>query len=93
MKLLLVILAVVCISKVKSTEGAEGSIPIFALRRFASDYYTINSTHNEMACDNDHHINNTYLVHDRLCVAEEELYRKGIIQMHNNVIDGFHQLV
>ena len=62
-------------------EGAEGSIPIFVLRRFASDYYSINGTYNEVACDIDHGINITYLVHDRLCVAEEELYRKGIINI------------
>ena len=75
MKLLLVILAAVCISKLKCMEGAEGSIPIFALRRFDADYYRINGSYDEVTCVKN--INNTYLVHDRLCVTEEELYRKG----------------
>ena len=87
----LLILAAVCISKVKSMEGAEGSIPIFVLRRFATDYYSTNGTYYEVSCDNGHHINNTYLVHDRLCVTEEELYRKGIIIII--LFLCFHQLL
>ena len=77
MKLLLLMLATVCMSKVKSQESDAEPYLVSVSRRLSSDFYYYNGSSGASACDNELYINITYLVDDGLCVAEEELFRRG----------------
>ena len=78
MKLLLLILATVCMSKVKSEDGDDKPHLVAVNRRSSNDFYYYNGSSSEKRiCDNELFINITYLVDERLCVAEEELFRRG----------------
>ena len=88
MKLLLLILATVCMSNVKSVKGGDDEPHLVAVtRRLSHDFYYYNGFSGAFSCDNDLYINVTYLVSERLCVAEEELFRRGEClrnNAHNN---------
>ena len=46
-------------------------------RRLSGDFYYCNGSSVASVCDNELHINITYLVNEKLCVADEELFRRG----------------
>ena len=46
-------------------------------RKLSNDFYYYNGSSGAKVCDNDLHINITYLVDDRLCVENNELFRRG----------------
>ena len=80
MMLSLLILATVCMSNVK---GDDEQHLVSVSRRLSNDIYYYNGSSGATICDNELYINITYLVDERLCVAEEELFNRGKTLVHN----------
>ena len=74
MELLLVVLVFECSSLVQSEGNVDLSIPVSVQRRQSSDVYYYNNGSNHEICDNDNFINVTYLVSERRCVTNEDLF-------------------
>ena len=75
MELLLLVLVLVLLSSVQSEEDVNPSIPEFVSRRQSSDvYYLNNGSIYGTLCDNENFINVTYLVGERRCIANEDLF-------------------
>ena len=74
MELLLLAVVFVCSQSVQSEEDVDPSIPLSVTRRLSSDlFYFYNSTRG-VICDNDDYINVTYLVSERRCISNEDLF-------------------
>ena len=71
MELLLLVVVLVCSPSVQSEET---SIPVGVSRRPSSDMYFNNQSMYGIVCDNEEFVNVTYLVSERRCISNEDLF-------------------
>ena len=75
MELFLLVVVIVSSSSVLSTQDVGPSVPVSVSRRPSSDaYFYHNDSSRGHFCDNDNHIDVTYLVSERRCVTNEYLF-------------------
>ena len=71
MELFLLVVVIVC----SSAQDFSPSIPVFVSRRPSSDvYFYYNDSSRGHFCDNENYIDVTYLVSERRCVTNEDLF-------------------
>ena len=73
--LLLLVLAFACSSLVQSEGNVDPSTPVISVqRRQSNDVYYYDNGSNHEVCDSDNYINVTYLVSERRCVTNKDLF-------------------
>ena len=68
------LLLVVVFAFLSSVQSGDSSVLVSVSRRQSTDVYYYNDSTHGTICDNDNHIDVTYLVSERRCIANEDLF-------------------